>query len=575
MSRLASIVFVFAVSFVLADFLATFFAHWYFAHNHWLKTGLLLLLTWPAYSMFTNGTQPRLWRAAGWYWLALYAGGLLISGSWTLRDMGFTAVLDLEAGFIWFPIFVLLAADLQRRIAAARSLRRERADLRRSLNFGRRLRRINAQPVVARGEWLREHLRSSGMSAVLLVLTIGGLLCQAGTALAQDADPDIEPDIKVDRHTEFKDETLRRWPTMPDISGLYPEPAASRIRETWYIEIDNEIDGEIRISAPDFSGVVGHVLAPVANFNKEGFTASGWAESGSCTASAVNAIHLKVKHNYETGRATIFSLVPIEFTTFDPKTYKSYYNQSSTLFTDITAGSEIFGGRWAPLVGSPIETLQADGSWQQISEKYVPAVGDRMRLVVSRRVYNPEWIEFENGFGGIIWIKELGMDPYPIGQVLKPVAGVGRFLGTQYAERGRIRAAHPGVIDISTSPYDVIGGFQIIPRDHAMSPEMTFARVKSQWMVVGPLWALDPSWEGLPPLFTDYLYPAFTPAFNDDGSVNEEVQGAAVFLDRFTVRARYSDSANPDQYELLQEMVNLDHDALKNMTHLRIYFPRG
>lgn len=572
MSRFASLLFMLAVSFVLADFLATFFAHWYFSNMHWLKTGLLMLLTLPCYAMFTNGTQARLWRAAGWYWIALYVLSLLLSRHWFLRDMGFTAVLDLEASFIWLPIFVLLGLDLRQRIVAAGKIRRERAELRRSMRLGKRLRRIGAQPVVARGDWLREHLRSSGLSALLLMC---GLLILAGTALAQDPEPEIEPDINVDRHTEFKDETLRRWPTMPDISGLYPAPATSRVRETWYIEIDNEIDGEIRVSAPDFSGVVGHVLAPVANYNKEGFTASGWAESGTCTASAVNAIHLKVKHNYETGRATIFSLVPVEFTTFDPKTYKSYYNQSSTLFTDITAGSEIFGGRWAPLVGSPIETLQEDGSWTQITEQYIPAVGDKLRLVVSRRVYNPEWIEFENGFGGIIWIKELGMDPYPIGQVLKPVAGVGRFLGTQYAERGRIRAAHPGVIDISTSPYDIIGGFQIIPRDHAMSPEMTFARVKSQWMVVGPLWALDPSWEGLPPLFTDYLYPAFTPAFNTDGSVNESVKGAAVFLDRFTVRARYSDSEDPTKYELLWEMNNLDYNALENMTHLRIYFPRG
>ncbi len=52
-----------------------------------------------------------------------------------------------------------------------------------------------------------------------------------------------------------------------------------------------------------------------------------------------------------------------------------------------------------------------------------------------------------------------------------------------------------------------IGGFQIIPREHAMSPEMTRARTMTQWMVVGPLDARDPSWEGVAPLFRDYLRP--------------------------------------------------------------------
>jgi hypothetical protein len=131
------------------------------------------------------------------------------------------------------------------------------------------------------------------------------------------------------------------------------------------------------------------------------------------------------------------------------------------------------------------------------------------------------------------------------------------------------------VLCISTSPVGTIGGFQIIPRDHAMSPEMTFARIKTQWMVVGPLWALDPSWEGLPPLFTDYFYPAFSPAFTAEGELNDDISGAAVFLDRFTVRARYSDADDPQAYTLLREADLIDNFALKTMTHLRVYFPRN
>lgn len=154
------------------------------------------------------------------------------------------------------------------------------------------------------------------------------------------------------------------------------------------------------------------------------------------------------------------------------------------------------------------------------------------------------------------------------------MVGCGRFTGTQYADLGRIRANHPGVIDISTAPMGVIGGFQIIPRDHSMSPEMTNARLLTQWMVVGPLYALDESWEGSEPLFNDYLYPCFTPAMKADGTVNEEIQGAAAFLDRFTVRGRYSDDPDPKKYVLLHPAEGKTDDAFKTLTHIRIFFPR-
>jgi hypothetical protein len=107
-----------------------------------------------------------------------------------------------------------------------------------------------------------------------------------------------------------------------------------------------------------------------------------------------------------------------------------------------------------------------------------------------------------------------------------------------------------------------------------MSAEMTNARLLTQWMVVGPLWALDPSWEGSEPLFNEYLYPCFTPAMNADGTVNKDIQGADAFLDRFTVRGRYADSADPARYELLRPAEGKVDDAFKTLTHIRIYFPR-
>lgn len=586
-----------AVGYSLAHFFVLLYNNWYFAELFWLKTALLTPLLAALYGFLLFASWRKLWLGLGVWWLASFIVACLSVMSLDLRELGFTAVLNFEAAMIW-PTSIIVAAYAMWQSGAR--LRREAVAAR----------RISTQLE------LRRRLRRKARSGQAAQAIAAGLLCIASVAFsfAARADEPAPPDtagasregadqgflpgvddpepqhLFPNRHSELADPALRLGPEGPPLPGMYPIPAHQRAREVFYIIIENKRDGAISVcreikpgAGPAGAGlqvsppeVVGHVLAPVTQVNPKGFTASGWAQPGTICASAVNAIHLKTDHNYNDGRGVIFSLEPVEFAQFDPKAYKSYFNKSSSLFTDIPAGTAIFGGQWAPLVGSVIY-LAPDllhGQYAPLTADYVPRDGDTLAIRVARHKYNPEWIEFENSFGGLIWVKELGLDAYPIGQVLKPVVGIGRFLGTQYAGLGRIRAAHPGVLCISTSPDNLIGGFQIIPRDHAMSPEMTYARVKTQWMVVGPLWALDPSWEGLPPLFTDYFYPAFTPAFNADGTTNEEVTGAAVFLDRFTVRARYSDAEDPQKYILLREADLIDNYALKTMTHLRIFFPR-
>jgi len=403
-----------------------------------------------------------------------------------------------------------------------------------------------------------------------LILVLLAILAGAVSALAADG-------LRHDRHDEFTDPWIQA-PAWPDV---LPLPLRDRpVEQVFYIHIENWEGGAITIRQPDGTEaeggdqVVGHVLAPVSATNADGYTASGWAAEGTVCASAVNAIHLKTDHNYTSGRSTLFSLLPVEQAKTDPRNYKSYLSHEASLQTDIAGGTEIFGGHWAPLVGSRLLHASVGEAYTPVEVGYVPQAGEIIAIEVGRRKDNPEYIEFENSFGGLIWIKELGQDPYPIGQVLKPVVGTGRFLGTQWADTGRIRAAHPGVICISTSPYDEIGGFQIIPHDHAMSPEMVYTRYKTQWMVVGPLWALDESWEGLPPLFTDYLYPAYIPAVDEDGEPNDEVSAMEIYLGRFTVRGRYSDADDPDEYVLMHEESSFDNYALKHLTHVRIYFPR-
>jgi hypothetical protein len=603
-----------AVGFIGAQFLVLLYNEWFWAGWPWLKIGLLAPLVAGGFAWLQQTRWGRLWHGIGLYWSAVFAIAAISCRSLDLQQLSFTNALNYEAAFVWVPA----AALWIRSLLDARQRRRDAlsdADIeqRRLLQLRRYLRETTGRSAAPPVEALPV--------ALLLGLALLGTPQHAAAAEntlpvtggAQTAD-DAPTRPYVDRHLEMIDKQLRIIPPEPELPGMYPTPMHLREKQVTWIAVDNWTDGGIMYH--DADGTVhdaGRVLAPVMQVNAAGFTASGWGRPGCVTATAVNAIHLKTTQDYESGKGTIFSLVPIEFATFDPGAYKSYFNNSSTLFTNIKAGTGIFGGQWAPLIGNqlyvdmqdrgaaprtskPLPEGMPEGlrwgpevgtrnipapplpkqfeGFVPVGDTYVPQEGDRLLIRVERLKYNPEWIEFENRFGGIIWVKELELEPYPIGQVLKPVAGVGRFTGTQYADTGRIRANHPGVIDISTTPYDVIGGFQIIPRDHSMSPEMNNARVKTQWMVVGPLWALDPSWEGLPPLFSDYIYPAWTPSFNADGTPTTEVMGADVYLSRFNVKARYSDEADPGAWVPMRPKEGLDNEAFVTLTGIRLYFPR-
>ena len=70
----------------------------------------------------------------------------------------------------------------------------------------------------------------------------------------------------------------------------------------------------------------------------------------------------------------------------------------------------------------------------------------------------------------------------------------------------------------------------------------------------------------MPPLFAEYIYPAYTP-------LSREADWEDIYLNRFIAKARYSDTEDPAAYEELRATSNLDNYALKTMTHLRIYFP--
>ncbi len=274
--------------------------------------------------------------------------------------------------------------------------------------------------------------------------------------------------------------------------------------EQFRLKIRNVAGGAIEASAD--GGVswrlLGKVVHPATKVNPQGYTASMWAADSAVAATAVNGIHIKVAANPKTGRGVIFSLIPSSKTVGAASGHAS-----SSIQTDMPGGTGIFGG-YGPFVNSPV--YLADGSdLCSLSPDYVPADGDTLVIIRTAPERWPLYCTFENKFGGRISIEYEGEEPRLIGEVLRPVVGIGRFEGTLYAAPGRLRANHCGVIDISTSPDGMIGGFQIVPREHAGSPEVSYIRESTQWMVVGPPDVRDPSWEGIAPLFAGYLLPSY------------------------------------------------------------------
>ena len=268
--------------------------------------------------------------------------------------------------------------------------------------------------------------------------------------------------------------------------------------EAFYIRVHNSSQGAIEVSSGDSWVQIGQVIYPIDKVNQKGFTASQWISPGMVAATAVNAVHIKVSEPQ-----TIFSILPMDFLKI-PRGYNSYLSPDSSIYTSIPAGNGIFGGEYSPFVGNEVVI-------GGVKLTRPLAAGDVFDIRVERPVKWPRSIVFENRFGGAVTVKYPGGDEEVVAEVLRPVQGVGRFAWTRFINPGRIRANHPGVIDISTAVGDKVGGFQIIPNKHAQSPEMLSARVLTQWMVVGPTKVSGQSPEGLEPLFKGFLKPQYDP----------------------------------------------------------------
>ena len=324
------------------------------------------------------------------------------------------------------------------------------------------------------------------------------------------------------------------------------------------VTFDNTRGGAITAGPEGAETVIGKVLAPANAVNDQGYTASGWAPEGRVAATAVNAVHLKLKNTAP--KATIMSILPKELFA-NPSDFNAMYKSSASIITDMPGGTGFFGGAFAPFIGSPVLADRGEG-FKQIEPDFVPAEGDRIRILVQRPKRFPAAITFENRFGGRVILRYADGEEKVIAQVLKPVYGVGRFGGSEFADVGRIRANHTGVICVSASPVGQIGGFQIIPENHGMSPEMSTARTLTQWMVVGPKNIDDPSTEGVAPLFRYFLRPVYYPLGAEGRSIEQ-------MMDMFIVQVQRAHGP----WERMPEFTGRNDTAMPDLTAIRILFP--
>lgn len=293
---------------------------------------------------------------------------------------------------------------------------------------------------------------------------------------------------------------------------------------------------------------LGRVRMTPVRTNHPAYTASKWATPSTVCASAVNAIHILV--DVEEGRGRIISLVP-------SVTVAPAATQGAFFAVECEAGTGIFGG-FAPLTGSRV-TVETDGIESPLTG--VPAEGDTLVIRTELQSQAVYMADIENRPGGRV-IAYSADGARVIARVMRPVRGVGRFGGSVYQNRGRIRASHSGVICVATSPRDTVGGLQIMPLKHALtSPEMLNAWKLTQWMIVAPLPGM-PDLEGTPPLFKG----AFVPG----AQLSDKLPDLWSHYGRKPLVLCRIDGGD---WERLPEVSGKVDDGLRNVTHLRLYFP--
>lgn len=282
------------------------------------------------------------------------------------------------------------------------------------------------------------------------------------------------------------------------------------------------------------------------------YTASAWGKESTVCASAVSALHLLV--GVEKGKGRTISIIPQE-------TIAPAAKAGTSFVLSTKAGTGCFGA-WSPKTGSEVVLRNTYGAERKLSKDEFIKKGETLVIKV-RDTETPVFVEIENRPGGrILQYDENGWTL--IGRVLRPLAGTGRFAGTKFQTCSRLRASHPGVIDYSTSSYGTIGGFQIIPWDHALtSKEMQNTWNMTQWMIVAPADGKS-ALGGTPPLFDNGLLPGVNRGEGEE------------LLDIWSTYGRTSPllvRVNGGAWQPVPKTSGKNDRALENITHLKIYYP--
>ena len=318
------------------------------------------------------------------------------------------------------------------------------------------------------------------------------------------------------------------------------------------IKIPMEPGQDVTVRSTDGStAVIGQVVALPQTTRWPSYSASAWGTPGEVCASAVNAVHMLVSVEKEKGRT--LSIIPRE-------TIAPAAGPGASVVISSTAGNGIFGA-WAPPVGSKVSVIK-DGTGERyaLSPSDLPKKGDTLIITV-QKLDHGYMAEIENRPGGRV--TEWSKDGYHIiGRVIRPLAGTGRFEGTLFQKTGALRANHCGVMDFSSSQRGKIGGFQIIPWDHALlSKEMQGSWDMTQWMIIGPVDG-KAMMGGTFPLFKGVLVSG-----PSEGELLWDVW--STYGRRSLILAR----RNGGPWKKFPEVSGRNDYALKDVTHLKIYFP--
>lgn len=246
------------------------------------------------------------------------------------------------------------------------------------------------------------------------------------------------------------------------------------------ITIHNKKGGEIQYynKRNGKAILIGTVLSPAINPQFEPFSAFRWGKDSAIVATSVNIIRIRISG------VRGFSICPIN----DSPGVNSDFDEGFSKYfikTDIVAGTKLFS-EYAPPVGSSIYLIK-NGNEIPFPPFHDPEVDDICQIYFNEPKIAYKNIIIENLIGGSAYgipSTKDGRSSDTLAKIVKTVEGVGRFGGSKFAGIGEVRANHPGVICISTSKKGEMGGFQIIPDEHADDAEMKESRLKPQWMIL-------------------------------------------------------------------------------------------